>query len=95
MMVWCHAAEASLGLGDADLAERSYTLLLPYEERSSNAGAHNAMGPVDGFLACAAAAQGLGQTATAHADRAARLMEEWEIPLAAQWLQELRVNHGF
>jgi hypothetical protein len=95
MMVWCHAAEVSLGVGDPGLARRSYALLLPYEGRSSSAGAHNAMGPVDGFLACAAAAQGLDQAATAHADRAARLMQEWEIPLAAQWLQLLRVRHGF
>ena len=94
-MVWCHAAEVALALGDADLAKAAYARLEPIAGRSSSAGAHNAMGPVDGFLALAAAAAGDTGRATEHAEDALRLMELWDVPLAADRLREARARHGF
>ena len=94
-MVWCHAAEVALALGDADLAKASYARLEPIAGRSSSAGAHNAMGPVDGFLALAAAAAGDTARATEHAEDALRLRERWDVPLAADRLRAARARHGF
>jgi hypothetical protein len=95
MLNWACAAEAALGLGDKDLAAAAYARLAPYEGRVASAGSGNAMGPVDAFLAHAAAAVEDGGLAARHADRALALMEEWEIPLAAQWLRDQRVRYGF
>ena len=53
------------------------------------------MGPVDAFLALAAATVGDLDLAARHADDAERLMEEWQIPLAAQWLRDQRDRYGF
>ena len=47
------------------------------------------------FLAQAAAAVGDPALAARHADDALRLMEEWQIPLAAQWLRDQRDRYGF
>jgi hypothetical protein len=94
-LVWACAAEAALGVGDSALAARAYELLDPFAGRVACAGAHGAMGPVDGFLALAAAATGEDKQATAHADRALELVEEWSIPLAGRWLHGLRQQHGF
>jgi hypothetical protein len=95
LMVWCYAAEASLGLGDAALAARTYAVLAPYAGHSSGAGAHNASGPVDAFLACAAAATGSPDRAAVHADRAQELIELWQVPLVATWLKGLRERYRF
>ena len=59
------------------------------------AGSGNASGPVDAFLAMAAASTGERQVATRHADDAERLCEEWDIPLAARWLRGQRERYGF
>ena len=48
------------------------------------------IGPVDSFLAMAAHATGEQDLATRHADEAARLCAEWEIPLAASWFAGVR-----
>jgi DNA-binding SARP family transcriptional activator len=95
LMVWCHTAEAALGLGDAGLAADAYAVLEPYAGRSSGGGAHNAMGPVDAFLALAAAACGDLRLAAAHAEDATALMRAWDIPLALAWFTGLRQRHGF
>jgi hypothetical protein len=47
------------------------------------------------FLAMAAAATGERDLATRHAQDAARLCEEWRIPLAAQWFAEVRESFDF
>ncbi len=91
----CCAAEAALGLGDRARGRRCYELLAPYAGHAATAGAHCAMGPVDAFLALAAAAAGDRERAAGHADRAQELIEEWAIPLAGQWLAALRERHGF
>ena len=95
MMNWACAAEASLGLRDAELAAAAYEKLAPYGGRVASAGSGNAMGPVDAFLAHAAAAVGDLDLAARHADDALRLMEEWQIPLAAQWLRDQRERYDF
>ncbi len=94
-LVWACAAEAALALGDAGLAGRVHELMGPYAGRVACAGAHCAMGPVDAFLALAAAAAGDLGAAARHADRALELVQEWEIPLVDRWLHGLREAHGF
>jgi hypothetical protein len=94
-LVWACAAEAALALGDGVLARRAYDLLSPYAGRVACAGAHCAMGPVDAFLALAAAATGDTAAAAGHADRALELTVDWEIPLVGRWLRGLREQHKF
>ncbi|HSU01425.1 MAG TPA: BTAD domain-containing putative transcriptional regulator [Nocardioides sp.] len=95
MMNWSCSAEVSLVLGDRDLAAAAYDRLAPYRGRSASAGSGTALGPVDAFLAHAAAAVGDLDLAAAHADDALRLCGEWRIPLAAQWLRGQRDRFGF
>jgi DNA-binding SARP family transcriptional activator len=95
MLNWCAAAEASLGLDDHAMASAAYDRLAPFSGHSCCAGSGNAMGPVDAFLAHAAAAVGEVELAGRHADRALELCEQWQIPLAAQWLRDQRDRHAF
>jgi hypothetical protein len=95
MLNWCSAAEAALWLGDHELAASAYARIAPFEGYSCSAGSGNAMGPVDAYLAQAAAAVGEQALAARHADQALELMEAWEIPLAAQWLRGQRDRFGF
>jgi ATP/maltotriose-dependent transcriptional regulator MalT len=95
MLNWGCAAEAALGLADQAKGAAAYAVLAPYAGRTVCAGSGNAMGPVDAFLALAAATVGDLDLAARHADDAERLMEEWQIPLAAQWLRDQRDRHGF
>ena len=92
---WCNVGVTALYVEDADLGARSYALLAPLAGRSCSAGSGNASGPVDGYLAMAAAAVGETALATQHADDAERLAEEWQIPLFTQWLREQRDRFGF
>ena len=91
----CQAAEASLGLGAAELGARVYQWLAPYAGRVCCAGAAVALGPVDGYLAMAAAAAGETAVATRHADDAEELCRRWEIPLVAARLTVQRQTYGF
>ena len=95
MLTWCSAAEVSLRLGDRELAVRAYERLAPHEGYSCCAGSGVALGPVDAFLAQAAAAVGEVDLARRHADRAMELCEDWQVPLAAQWLRDQRDRFGF
>ena len=95
MLNWASAAEAGLLLDDHALASAAYDRLAPFAGRSGCAGSGNANGPVDAFLALAAAAVGETELAGQHADRALELCEEWDIPLAAQWLRDQRERFGF
>ena len=95
MLAWCHAGEAALYVGDSDLGARAYDLIAPYAGRACTAGSSSAMGPVDAFLAFAAAASGEPELAGQHADAALRLCEEWELPLAARWVRDLRERYSF
>ena len=75
MLNWGCAAEAALGLGDRAVGAEAYAVLAPYAGRTVCAGSGNAMGPVDAFLAHAAAAVGDLELAARHADDAQRLID--------------------
>jgi hypothetical protein len=95
MLNWCAAAEAGLWLDDHAMASAAYERMAPYAGRSCCAGSGNAMGPVDAYLAQAAAAVGERELAAEHVERALELCEQWQIPLAAQWLRGQRERFGF
>ncbi|WP_344192967.1 BTAD domain-containing putative transcriptional regulator [Pedococcus aerophilus] len=95
MLTWCSCAHVALELEDRELAARSYERLAPYEGFSCCAGSGVALGPVDAFLAFAAAAAGEVAVAGRHADRALDLCEDWQVPLAAQWVRDQRDRFGF
>jgi DNA-binding SARP family transcriptional activator len=95
LLNWSMAGEVALHLEEPDLASAAHRLLLPYAGQSCCVGSGFASGPVDLYLACAAAAAGEPARATAHADEAAALCVTWEIPLAAQWLRDQRERYGF
>ncbi len=61
----------------------------------ASAGSGAPLGPVDAFLALAAAATGETATAARHADRALAQCREWQIPPVAQWLRDQRDRYGF
>ena len=95
MLAWGHAAELALHLGDAELGGGAYLRLAPYAGMTCCAGSALASGPVDAYLAMAASATGETAIAGRHADAAAALAEEWEIPVFAAWFAGLRQRHGF
>jgi hypothetical protein len=95
LVAWCHAAELSLHLGERTLAGRCYELLAPYAGLSACAGSSLAIGPVDAYLAMAAAAVGETAVASRHADDAVALATAWELPVLRAWLLETRAAYGF
>ena len=95
LLAWCHAAELALYLGEPELAAGSYPHLAPYAGLTCCAGSALASGPVDAYLAMAAAATGETGIAARHADAAAALAATWEIPLFAKWFAEVRDRYGF
>ena len=94
-MVSALAAETALHLGLVELAARAYAVLLELRGSPACAGSGTILGPVDAFLAMAAHTTGERDLAARHAEDAARLCEEWEVPLAASWFARLREEHGF
>jgi len=80
--------------GDRPLAEAARGRLAPYEGRMAVAGVAVAIGPVDGYLALAAATVGDGVAATAHADRALALADAWDLPAYRGWLLAHRARLG-
>lgn len=94
-MVIAAAAEAALIAELPDLGAAAYDALSPMAGQPACAGSGTVTGPVDAFLAMAAAATGERDLAARHARDAARLCEEWQIPLAASWLAEMRERYGF
>jgi len=95
LLNWSMAGEAALHLEEPDLGAAAHRLLVPFAGRSCSVGSGFSSGPVDLYLACAAAAAGDTARASAHADDAAALCETWGIPLVAQWLRDQRVRYGF
>jgi DNA-binding SARP family transcriptional activator len=95
LLQWCHAAEAALYVGDRELAARVYPLLAPFAGRSCSVGSSMASGPVDAYLGLAAAATGERMIAGGHAEDAAVLAREWELPLFGRWLAGLRDTYAF
>jgi DNA-binding SARP family transcriptional activator len=94
LLVWGTAAEIGAWLGDRALAAAAYEKLSPYAGMVASAGSASHMGPVDAFLALAAAGVGETHLATRHADDADRQFREWRIPLAAKWFRDQRDHWG-
>ena len=95
LLAWCHAAELALHLGVAGLAGAAYERLVGYAGLTCCAGSALASGPVDAYLAMAAAATGENAIAARHADAATALALKWDIPVFAQWFADLRGRHSF
>jgi hypothetical protein len=91
----CHAAEISLRLGDPEVAAQCYLRLTPYAGRTGQAGSALNAGPVDAFLAMAAAATGETVRAVEHADAAVALMDGWGLSVGRAWFDGLREQFGF
>ena len=94
-MMWAMGAETAAHLDRPDLAAASYAQLVELRGRPACAGSGTCLGPADAFLALAAHATGERDLATSHARDAARWCEEWQVPLAAQWLAGVRETFGF
>jgi hypothetical protein len=92
---WAFTAEAALGLGDPRIAGEVYTRLRPYSGRCVMSGTNPALGPVDAYLALAAAATGDLALAAQHADRAADQIARWQLPQVEKWFLALRDRHSF
>ena len=90
-----YAAEVAPDLGDADLGARAYAKLAPYAGMSCVAGSGNASGPVDAFLAMAAAAAGGGPGRHPARGRRRAAVRGVAVPLAGQWLRGQRERFGF
>jgi len=92
---WSFGAEIALELGEPQLGGDLYERLVRLRGQCVISGTGPAHGPADLYLACAAAAAGELALATEHADLAALLCQEWNIPQVAQRLDDLRERHGF
>ena len=88
-------AEAALLLGRPDLGATAYRVLRPWADRMVSAGTGLPLGPVEAFLALAAATVGETALAKGHADRAATLCAAWRQPAVARWLARTRQQFGF
>ena len=95
MLVWCTAGEVALQVGDPGLGAAVYARAAPYSGGLCVGGSGAPLGPIDAFLAFAAAAAGDTAAASAHADRALDQCTAWGVPLVAQWLRDQRDRHGF
>ena len=95
LLPWALGAESSLALGDRDLAATTYQLLAPHAGEMACAGSGSAFGPVDAFLAMAAATTGEAGLAARHAEDALALCRAWRIPLVAEWFDDQRDRYGF
>jgi hypothetical protein len=89
------AAETAVVLGLPREGAGAYARLAPLAGGVTSAGSGFALGPVDAFLALAAAAAGERASAARHADDAAALCAAWEIPLVADWLDGCRRRFSF
>ncbi|HEU5037129.1 MAG TPA: BTAD domain-containing putative transcriptional regulator [Nocardioides sp.] len=95
LLAWAHAAELALYLGEPTLAADAYAKLAPLAGLNTCAGSSLALGPVDSYLALAAAATGERDLAAKHAEEALVLADAWGIPLVSAWLRGLREEYGF
>jgi DNA-binding SARP family transcriptional activator len=92
---WALGAEIGLELGEPEVAASAYTKLAPYRGTCVAAGTSPAHGPVDAYLALAAAATGEMALATEHADHAVELIARWGLPRVEKWFLDLRDRYNF
>jgi hypothetical protein len=88
-------AEAALVLHRPQLAAAVYPVLLPLAGRVACAGIAGPVGPVDAYLALAAAAVGEQELAARHAGAALRQCGDWRMTPVADWLTALRARFAF
>jgi DNA-binding SARP family transcriptional activator len=95
LLPWAMAADAALPLDDAELGATAYRLLAPHAGRMACAGSGVTLGPVDMYLAMAAAATGEHELAARHADAALKLCDAWQVPLVSDWFTRQRDRYAF
>jgi hypothetical protein len=95
LLAWANAAEVALYLERPDLGVQVGALLAPYAGRSACANTSQASGPVDAYLAMAAAVAGDAGAAGRHAEDAEALGTAWGLPVFLDWFRGLRREHGF
>ncbi|MCD4532830.1 AAA family ATPase [Nocardioides sp. cx-169] len=95
MLVAAVSAEVALHLGRRPLSERMYEWLQPYSGGVASAGSTAVLGPVDAFLALAAAGSGRPAQAAAHAESALEQCSRWGMSRATSWLSDLRERYHF
>ncbi len=88
-------AEAALLLRRPELAAQVYPLLARWPGRVASGGTGAPLGPVDAFLALAAAAVRERDLASEHAEAALRLCRDWGMGPVADWLTARRDRYGF
>ncbi|WP_028654665.1 BTAD domain-containing putative transcriptional regulator [Nocardioides sp. J54] len=95
MFVWATGAELAVGLGMPDLGAAAYARLLPYRGTCIMSGTSPFHGPVDCYLALAAAGTGELGTATRYADSGLAQVRAWQLPRVERWFLDQRERHGF
>ncbi|GAB7004035.1 hypothetical protein JCM18899A_15070 [Nocardioides sp. AN3] len=90
-----HAAEMSLYLDLPEMAGVCHQRLSAYPGMMVSLGASLAIGPVEAYLAFAAAAAGDPATAAAEADLAVARAQEWGLDVFIAWLEGVRSTYGF
>jgi DNA-binding SARP family transcriptional activator len=91
----CEAAVTASALGRPSIGAAAYRRLAPYAGTVASAGASSPLGPVDTYLALAAAATGQRATASRHADDALGLCQRWNLPVCARAIRAIRMSGGF
>ena len=91
----CEAAATASALSSPSIGAAVYRRLAPYAGTVASAGASGPLGPVDTYLALAAAAAGQSVTASRHAADALVLCERWGLPVCAQAIRALRTSGAF
>ncbi|KRF28136.1 hypothetical protein ASG94_21140 [Nocardioides sp. Soil805] len=95
MLVAATSAEVALQVGDRKLSDRMYRWLRPYSGGVASAGSTGVLGPVDAFIALAAAGSGRSDEACHHADAALEQCGSWGMSRGADWLTDLRSRYRF
>lgn len=93
--LWALGAEIAAGLHLPDLAASAYARLLPYRGTCVMSGTSPFHGPVDCYLALAAAGTGETATATRHAEDGLAQTRAWQLPRVERWFLGQRELHGF
>lgn len=89
------AAEAAFVVGDPSLAASAYAALAGSAGQVACAGTGAPLGPVDAYLALAAAATGDLVAARKHAEDASRLIRSWGLEACDAWFVVRRGEGGF
>jgi DNA-binding SARP family transcriptional activator len=94
-IAWARTFELSVAAHAAYLSQHTrlaatvYRSLAPYAGRMAAVGSAGAIGPVDAYLAFAAATTGERDLARRHADDARALAKAWELPALTAWLTDV------